>query len=74
MYGWLPMQACRLQPIMPIYKAHTIDSYGRFRNSIDLDLADEASAIEFAKRLVMRGYDVELWDGKRKIATFKSGE
>jgi hypothetical protein len=59
---------------MPIYKANTLESDGRFRNSIDLDLADDASAIGVAKRLTMNGYDVELWDGKRKIATFKSGE
>jgi hypothetical protein len=59
---------------MPIYKAYILESDGRFRNSIDLDLADDASAIEVAKRLVMNGYDVELWDGKRKISAFKSGE
>jgi hypothetical protein len=60
--------------VMPIYKAYIIESDGRFRNAIDLDLADDASAIESAKRLVMNGYGVELWEGKRKIATFKSGE
>jgi len=59
---------------MPIYKANTIERDGRFRNSIDLDLADDASAIGVAKRLAMNGYDVELWDGKRKIGTFRSGE
>jgi hypothetical protein len=51
--------------------AHTTDSEGRFRNSIDLPF-DEASAIEFAKRLVRDDNGVELWSGKRKIATFKS--
>ena len=59
---------------MPIYKAYILESDGRFRNSIDLDLADDASAIEVAKRLVMNGYDVELWDGKRKISAFKSSK
>jgi hypothetical protein len=59
---------------MPIYKAYIIESDGRFRNSIDLDLADDDSAIESAKRLVMNGYHIELWERNRKIATFKSGE
>ena len=59
---------------MIVYKAHIIDSEGRFRNSIDLPVADDASAIEFAKRLLKNHDGVELWNGKRKIATFKSGE
>ena len=59
---------------MPIYKAHIIDSDGRFRNAVHLELADDASAIKSAKRLVMNGYHVELWERNRKIATFKGGE
>jgi hypothetical protein len=56
---------------MIVFKAHIIDSEGRFRNSIDLPF-DESSAIEFAKRLATDGNGVELWNGNRKIATFKS--
>jgi hypothetical protein len=57
---------------MPIYKGYIIESDDRFRNAIDLDLAHDASAIESAKRLVTNGYDVELWEGNHKIATFKA--
>jgi hypothetical protein len=59
---------------MPIYKAYIIESDGRFRNAIHLELADDESAMESAKRLVMNGYLVELWERNRKIATFKGGE
>jgi len=51
-----------------------MDSDRRFKNAIYLGTDDEEAAIEFARRLVMNGYDVELWDGNRKIATFKSGD
>jgi hypothetical protein len=55
---------------MPRYRANIIESNGHFRNAIDLDLSGDDAAIEAAKRLV-HGYDVELWEGNRKIATFK---
>jgi hypothetical protein len=59
---------------MPRYRADILDSNGRFKNTIFLETHDEEAAAESAKRLAINGYDVELWDGGRKIATFKSGE
>ena len=67
------MGACTLA-VMPRYRADIMDSDRRFKNAIYLGTDDEEAAIEFARRLVMNGYDVELWDGNRKIATFKSGD
>ena len=61
-------------PIMPRYRADIMDSDGRFKNAVYLETHDEEAAAEFAKRRVTDGCNVELWDGKRKIATFKSGE
>ena len=58
---------------MPRYRADIIDGEGHFRNAIYLEFADDDTAIEVAKRMV-HGYDVELWEGNRKIAAFKSGE
>jgi hypothetical protein len=38
-----------------------------------MDFADDDEAIEGVKRMVL-GYDVELWEGNRKIAALKSSE
>ena len=58
---------------MPRYRANIIDSDGRFKNALHLDFADDGEAIEATKRFV-HGHDAELWEGNRKIATFKSGQ
>jgi hypothetical protein len=56
---------------MPHYRANIIDSDGQFRNAIHIDFAEDDEAIEGVKRMVL-GYDVELWEGNRKIAAFKT--
>ena len=58
---------------MPRYRAIILDSDGQFRNAIHMDFADDDEAIEGVKRMVL-GYDVELWEGNRKIAALKSSE
>jgi hypothetical protein len=58
---------------MPRYRTNIIDSDGRFKNALHLDFADDGEAIETTKRLV-QGDNAELWEGSRKIATFKSGK
>jgi hypothetical protein len=59
--------------LMARYRADIIDSDGHFKNAIYLELADDNSAIETAKRLV-NDHSVEVWDGHRKMATFQGGE
>jgi hypothetical protein len=54
---------------MQHYRAYIVGSDGHFIRSIDLSCADDNAAIESAKQLV-EGYDVELWQGDRKIAKF----
>lgn len=54
---------------MPEYRVYIIGSDGHFRDSIALECADDSEAKEQAKQLV-EGYDVELWQRTRKIATF----
>jgi hypothetical protein len=56
------------------YRAEIIDRDGHLESAVYLETHDEEVAAEFAKRRVTDGCNVELWDGKRKIATFKSGE
>jgi hypothetical protein len=58
---------------MTRYRANILDSDGQFRNAIHMDFAADDEAIEGVKRMVL-GYDVELWEGNRKIAALKSSE
>ena len=51
-----------------------MDRDGRFKNAVGLELADDGSAIEAAKRLAANSHTVELWDGKRRVGAFKNGE
>jgi hypothetical protein len=48
------------------YRAYTVGRDGHFNGFEPLICADDAEAIEKAKRLV-DGYDIELWSGKRFI-------
>ena len=53
------------------YRAYLIGSDGLIIHRVDLECEDDEAAIERAKLLV-DSFDVELWDGKRKIAVFKT--
>ena len=52
------------------YRAYKIGPDGHFFEAISFVCADDAEAIEKAKRLV-NSNDVELWERARKIASFK---
>jgi hypothetical protein len=54
---------------MPQYRAYIIGSDGEFHNSVALQCADDAVALQEAEQLV-GGHHVELWQFTRKIATF----
>jgi hypothetical protein len=54
---------------MPQYRAYSISPDGEFRNSVPLECADDATALQKARQLV-DGHHVELWQFTRKIATF----
>lgn len=51
------------------YRAYVIGSDGRFYRSVAIDCADDAEAVERAKRF-LDGHDIELWQNDRKVATF----
>jgi hypothetical protein len=48
------------------YRAYRVDVDGHFVGFEPLICADDAEAIEIAKRLV-NGHDVELWSGERLV-------
>jgi hypothetical protein len=58
-------------PQMAEYRAFIIGIDGRFLRAIELACPDDDKAKEYAKQLV-DGHDVELWQGDRKITSFKS--
>ena len=51
------------------YRAYLIGDDGHFYDVFPLTCADDAEAIEMAKKLVI-DRDVELWQLDRKIGTF----
>jgi hypothetical protein len=51
------------------YRAYLIGDDGHFYDAFPLICADDAEAIEMAKKLVI-DRDVELWQLDRKIGTF----
>ncbi len=53
---------------MSDYKAYLINSDGHIFQAMNLDMADDAAALEAALHLV-DGHDVELWQGARKSQT-----
>jgi hypothetical protein len=55
---------------MPGYRAYIIGIDGHFLRAVELVCPDDEIAKEYAGRLV-DGHDVELWQGDRKIETFK---
>ena len=56
---------------MAEYRAFIVGIDGRFLRAIELACPDDDSAKEYARQFV-DGHDVELWQGDRKITTFKS--
>jgi hypothetical protein len=55
---------------MAEYRAYIIGTDGQFIKAIELLCPDDDTAKEYAEQLV-DGRDVELWQGDRKIETFK---
>jgi hypothetical protein len=55
---------------MADYRAFIVGKDGHFVRSIELVCPDDDTAKEYAKNLV-DSHDVELWQGERKIETFK---
>ena len=55
---------------MAEYQAYILASNGRITRRVDLECDDDEAAKEAAKQLA-DGCDVELWQGRRKIETFK---
>jgi hypothetical protein len=53
------------------YKAYLLGRTGNIVSRVDLDCNDDEAAKKRANALV-GGHDVELWDGARKIAEFKT--
>jgi hypothetical protein len=58
-----------LGTLLAEYRAYLIGDDGHFYDSFPLICADDAEAIEMAKKLVI-DRDVELWRLDRKIGTF----
>ncbi len=56
---------------MHAYRAYMIRRDGHIIYRVDIECDDDEAAKERAK-LLMDGHDVELWDGARKIAEFKT--
>jgi len=54
---------------MPEYRACLIGSDGHFDDAVHLNCANDDKAIQYAKALA-DGYDVELWQLDRLVATF----
>lgn len=55
---------------MAEYRAYILVPDWRIMKPVDLECDDDEAANKGAKQLV-DGCDVELWRGRRKIATFK---
>jgi len=55
---------------MAEYRACIIGTDGRFLRAVELVCPNEDTAKEYARQLV-DSHDVELWQGDRKIESFK---
>ena len=58
---------------MPDYHAYFLGPDGHIQHRVDLFCDDEEDAKRRVKQLV-DGHDVELWQGARRIETFRSKE
>ena len=67
------VSSARIQPatLMAAYRAYLIGPDGHIVSRIELLCDDDEAAKNRARQLV-DGHDVELWDGAKKIAEFKS--
>jgi hypothetical protein len=54
------------------YRAYILDGDGHIQRYEPLICPDDTTAIAAAKRLVDR-YDVELWEGSRKVILLPAG-
>jgi hypothetical protein len=54
---------------MPVYHAYIVGSHSRFIGAVQMDCADDDTAIKSASRLVDR-HDVELWQLDRPVVRF----
>ena len=52
----------------PQYRVNLLDQDGHFIIGVILDCADDVAAIEAANKYA-DGYDIEVWDQSRKVAT-----
>ena len=60
-------------PTEHVYRAYLLRRNGDIALRVDLDCDDDDAAKRQAKALA-DGYDVELWDGTRRIETFTTSE
>ena len=56
---------------MTYYRAYILGQDGHFKEAINLDCADDTTAVESAKQLV-NGHDVELWQHDRLVTKLPS--
>jgi hypothetical protein len=58
-----------LEANMPLYHAYIVGSHSRFIGAVQMDCADDDTAIKSASRLVEK-HDVELWHQDRPVVRF----
>jgi hypothetical protein len=58
-----------LEAKMPVYHAYIVGTHSRFIGAVQMDCADDDTAIKSASRLVER-HDVELWQKDRPVVRF----
>ena len=58
---------------MSNYRAYLFGRNGHITRRVDLDCNDDEAAKRRAKALV-GAHDIELWDGARKVAEFRTPE
>jgi hypothetical protein len=56
---------------MPVYHAYIVGAHSRFIAAVQMDCADDDTAIKSASRLVDK-HDVELWQMDRPVVRFEA--
>jgi hypothetical protein len=73
-FGFSEQSAIRLRGSqMAEYRIHVIGTDDQFLRSIEFICTDDESAKSCARKIV-QGHDLELWQGERKISTFKHSQ